>query len=151
MKNLFLFILGLSMFNIKAQQAPTGNVPASNTTAQALAAWYRGGNNNSTGSNNIFGTRWNSGIYTMTNGRFRMRLNGDSFYDVNGYVANRNGYLLLGSSSGNLYIGQNAGAVSLLHLNGQFNSSGPMSFLGYRPWMQARVSFTDNNDLAYFY
>ena len=54
---------------------PTGNAPANNTTAQALAAWYRGGNALINGNNNIFGKRWNSGIYTMTDNQYRIRLN----------------------------------------------------------------------------
>jgi len=50
-----------------SQTAPQGNPPASNTNARAAAAWYRGGNN-PTSPDNIFGTMWNSPIYTYTNG-----------------------------------------------------------------------------------
>ena len=138
MKRLFIIILSFFVFNSKAQQAPTGNVPANNTTAQALAAWYRGGNALINGNNNIFGTRWNSGIYTMTNGQYRMKLNGSVNYAVNGYNGNRDGYLLLGQSIGTNYSSPNQGAASLLHLNGRISSNGFMAFLGHRPWIRAR-------------
>jgi len=57
-----------------SQTAPQGNPPASNTNARAAAAWYRGGNN-PTSPDNIFGTMWNSPIYTYTNGIGRTRYN----------------------------------------------------------------------------
>jgi hypothetical protein len=85
MKRIFILIfLGLEALNLKAQQAPTGNVPANNPTSQAGSAWYRGGNSNTTlaGTNNIFGTRWNSGIFTMTNWQYRMQLNGSLNYQA---------------------------------------------------------------------
>ena len=136
--------------NFNAQQIPTGNTPANNTTAQALAAWYRGGNALINGNNNIFGTRWNSGIYTMTNGQYRMKLNGTVNYPVNGYNGNRDGYLLLGQSIGTNYSSPTQGAASLLHLNGRISSTGFMAFLGHRPWMQTGITMTDNDDLSYF-
>jgi len=148
MKRFILFILALSVFSAIAQQAPTGNAPANTTTAQAVAAWYRGGNNNGNGSNNIFGTRWNSGIYTMTDNQYRMQLNGTASYPVNGLAGNRDGYLLLGKKMLNNYNGNN-GAYSLLHLNGSNTAINQMPSLGYRTWMQAGVTFTDNADLGY--
>lgn len=57
------------------QSPPTGTPPANNVNAQARAAWYRGGNFN-TFNNNIFGTMWNSPIYTYTNGINRTVVNG---------------------------------------------------------------------------
>ena len=63
-----------------AQQNPTGSpVPNGYTTPQqAASAWYRGGNLpvNTAGSNNIFGTMWNSPIYTKTDAVNRTKLNG---------------------------------------------------------------------------
>ncbi|NBX79316.1 MAG: hypothetical protein EBQ94_02885 [Flavobacteriales bacterium] len=150
MKRFISFILGLSVLNIKAQQAPTGNVPANNSTAQSASAWYRGGNNFVGNGNNIFGTRWNSGIYTMTNGQYRMKLNGTVNYAVNGYNGNRDGYLLLGQAISGNYNSPNEGAASLLHLNGKISSAGFMASLGYRPWMQTGITMTDNDDLSYF-
>jgi hypothetical protein len=146
-----MIFLGFEAYNLKAQQGPTGNVPANNTTAQAAAAWYRGGNNNGNGNNNIFGTRWNSGIYTITDNQNRMKLNGSVNYPVNGFGGQRDGYLLLGYSQNyatSLFTGATSGAYSQLHLNGpngSFVQNG-----GYRPWMQTGVTFTDNDDLSYF-
>jgi hypothetical protein len=140
MKRLLLFILGLSVFNTKAQQAPTGNVPANTTLAQANAAWYRGGNQNNgpAGNANIFGTRWNNGIHTITNGQYRMQLNGSVNYPVNGFTGVRDGYLLLGQQMINNYGGGN-GAYSLFHLNGTNSTINQMPSLGYRPWMQTGI------------
>ena len=112
MKRFILFILGLSVFSSVAQQAPIGNVPANTTTAQANAAWFRGGNNLGTIPNNIFGTRWNSGIYTITDNQYRMKLNGTVSYPVNGYAGTRNGYLLIGQSIGGNYTSNTEGAAS---------------------------------------
>jgi hypothetical protein len=49
----------------------TGSAPSNSASTGTLAgsAWYRGGNNagSSAGTNNIFGTRWASDIWIMTN------------------------------------------------------------------------------------
>lgn len=78
-----------------AQTAPQGNPPAPNTNARAAAAWYRGGNNFGGGVNppgaNIFGTMWNSPIYTVTNGVTRMVLQG-------GGTGNNDGRMALGNN-----------------------------------------------------
>lgn len=65
------------------QQAQTPyTTPFANTPAQAVttanAAWYRGGNipGGTAGNANIFGTLWNSPIYTQTFGITRMTLMG---------------------------------------------------------------------------
>jgi hypothetical protein len=78
MKKRFLLIaslLALSNEALIAQQNPTPYAtPLASTPAQAVttanAAWYRGGNNNTgpAGNANIFGTLWNSPIYTQTAG-----------------------------------------------------------------------------------
>lgn len=144
----------MAAIGMNAQQTPNG--PAISATAstsqQANHAWYRGGNNlgGPAGNKNIFGTIWNSPIYTITGNTMRMRLNGTVTYPVNGYNQARNGYLLLGqdgaASLGNLYGGTNRGAFSLLHLNGAgtFVQEG-----GYRNWMETGITFTSNNDLMY--
>ncbi|MBL0328260.1 MAG: tail fiber domain-containing protein [Bacteroidetes bacterium] len=147
-----LFLMGAIGMN--AQQGATG--PAISATAstaqQADHAWYRGGNNpgGPAGTKNIFGTKWNSPIFTQTAGASRMRLNGNTTYSVNGYTQPRNGYLLLGEDGtatfGNLYGGADRGAFSLLHLNGP---GGFVQELGYRNWMQTGITFTSNNDLMY--
>lgn len=164
MKKRFLLIaslLALSNEALIAQQNPTGTPPANITGAglpnvrdNAQRAWYRGGNPNigNGGSNNIFGTLWNSPIYTQTNGVNRMKLNGNLSYNIDNYNGARNGNLLIGISNNFIISGQNIytgslGAFSLLHINGP--GSGIQEF-GYRPWMQTGITFTGNRDLSYF-
>lgn len=161
MKNILSTITLLLLLYPAHAQVPQQGVPPSNTSvnAQAGAAWYRGGNNGPPSGltgDNTFGTRWNSPIYTITNGQNRMKLNGDltgSQYSINGYTAaqgvNTSGYLLLGNATtvgnvSNASIYGQMGAFSLLHLNG--SSTGE---LAYRPWMQTGVTFTDGFDLSY--
>jgi len=111
MKKLILtiFTTFYSIFAI-AQQGQTGAPPVGGTNNQAGSAWYRGGNNDvgPAGSNNIFGTMWNSPIYTQTNSVNRMKVNGNFACIINGFNQNRNGYLLLGQdgtfgSGGTIY------------------------------------------------
>jgi len=130
-----------------SQTAPQGNPPANNTNARAAAAWYRGGNTPTT-PNNIFGTMWNSPIYTYTNGQPASKLNGTINYAINGFAGNRDGFMFLGYTqtwSQNRF--ENQGAFSLLHLNGSKGNF--IQDAGYRPWMRTGVTFTDNNDLSY--
>ncbi len=61
---------------------PVGNPPAVATTPASCPpilnqAWFRGGNNPTNTTANIFGTMWNSPIYTVTDGQTRSVLNGD--------------------------------------------------------------------------
>lgn len=134
-----------------SQQAPSPAVPTDPTTSlpnpqKGAYAWYRGGNNpvsNPAGTSNLFGTLWNSPIYTVTNGVNRMKLNGSLNYSIDGYNIARSGYLLLGSGvapSTGLFNNANLGAYSQLHLtgrNGTFVQTG-----GHRPWMQTGITFT---------
>lgn len=167
-KLLMAFITLLSCEALIAQQNPTGTAQtgsAGNPTQAiplANSAWYRGGNNpgGTAGLSNIFGTMWNSPIYTVTDGALRMKLNGvfnaGTQYTINGFGAaqgvNTSGYLLIGRNANtqmngtNLYVGK--GAFSLLHLNG--NNGGFVQEEGYRPWMHAGMTITDNQDLSYF-
>jgi hypothetical protein len=80
--------------NIAAQQLPTNNNPSAPANGQNDPKfWSRGGNTVGGGSNNLFGTLWNSPIYTTTNGVLREKLNGDlgiagaPQYSINGYTA----------------------------------------------------------------
>ncbi|MCW3084544.1 MAG: Collagen triple helix repeat-containing protein [Bacteroidetes bacterium] len=168
LKTIALLGFGLGLHeNVIAQQNPTNNNPASvllNGTNSG-AFWSRAGNTPFGGNNNIFGTLFNSPIYTQTNGAFREKLNGDfgvpgtPQYPINGYLTgvNTSGYLLLGDNTqtqgflGPIY--QQKGAFSLLHLNGPQNSvtgGGFTQEYGYRPWMKTGITFTGNNDLMYF-
>lgn len=85
MKKRFLLTLGLfCSLHAISQQAPTPNLPADPTTSlpntqKGAYAWYRGGNtpaSNPAGTSNLFGTLWNSPIYTVTNGVTRTVLMG---------------------------------------------------------------------------
>ncbi len=166
MKKQILFLAGFLLpmgMHVFAQQAPTTTLPssASNGTA-SNQFWSRAGSTNSNGLNNIFGTLWNSPIYTMTNSAYRMKLNGTytagggtAQYGINGYgfgnnntTINTSGYLLLGNDINSLY--QSKGAFTLLHLNGQ-NSTGIGSAqeFGFRPWMKTGITLTDNSDMSY--
>ena len=160
---IYLTALGsLLLGNIFAQQIPTG-APGFNNNSY----WSKGGNNGNSGSGNIFGTRWNSPIYFITDGltqnTYRAKLNGTftnpTQYQINGYAfapagtngINTSGYFGLGFNMQGIWsqngFGTAAGPYSLLHLNGRdgtFVQSG-----GFRPWMKTGVTFTDNDDLSY--
>jgi hypothetical protein len=153
MKTKFLLFVSLIQFQFLAQQVPTVNdpggvIPSGQNSTQY---WSRAGNQLVGGINNIFGTKWNSPIYTITNDQYRMKLNGIVNYPVNGFAGQRNGYLLLGFSQNyatSLFTGATSGAFSQLHINGPNGTL--VQNGGYRPWMQTGVTFTDNDDLSYF-
>jgi hypothetical protein len=99
------------------------------------------------GSNGI------SPLFFRTNDLNRMKINGNLNYAINGYAgAPRNGNVLIGvqnntmNSNMNMYTGT-MGAYSLLHLNGTGLAA---QEFGYRPWMNAGVTMTENSDFAYF-
>lgn len=94
------------------------------TNNLARSAWFRGGNfiGGPAGANNVFGTLWNSSIYTYTNNTFKTKLNGDYSYGVNGFLAPRNGFLFIGQEQppgGGIPINyfQDRGAFTRLHLH----------------------------------
>jgi Chaperone of endosialidase len=162
-KNKFLSIIATCAYmHGISQQAPTGPSPSgTGTVNQANKAWYRGGNAALPGTENIFGTLWNSPIYSLTNNAFRTKLNGDfvsgTQYSINGFgwpAVNTSGYLLLGEDNptqfggGSIY--GSKGAFSLLHLNGAQSPSAVFTQeFGYRPWMKTGITFTGNTDLMY--
>lgn len=167
MKNTIL--LGFNIFcsfGLFGQVQPTISSPP-NGGQTSGEYWSRAGNNVS--GNNIFGTKWNSPIYTVTGNGFpagntyRMKLNAifniPTQYGIDGYntfgntntTVNTTGYMLLGSNGtfqtqSNLSIYNDKGAFSLLHLNG----TAPIQQNGYRPWMKTGITFTDNQDMSYF-
>lgn len=167
-KQFLLFGAILSGVSAFAQQAPTNTAPAGAGPSGQNSAqyWSRAGNNNFPvgNTNNIFGTLWNSPIYTQTFGVNRTKLNGSfttsaNQYDIDGYTTfgntnttvNTSGYMLLGpngtfQTEPTLNIYNNKGAYSLLHLNG----TAPIQQNGYRPWMKTGITFTDNQDMSYF-
>ncbi|MDF2436245.1 MAG: Collagen triple helix repeat-containing protein [Bacteroidota bacterium] len=172
MKNKFLLLIFLLVNSLSFAQPPTGTPvgTVAPSVPNSSMAWFRGGNTiaGTGGSNNIFGTAFNSPIYTITNNILREKLNGDfnntTQYPINTYTGvadgvNTSGYLLLGQNSpiqpggGPPALYQQLGAFSLLHLNGVQNSTTGLGFaqeFGYRPWMKTGITFTGNNDLMYF-
>lgn len=152
MKKITIVAAMLLTANIFAQQPPTGpTIPNStNVPNKAGHAWFRGGNQfgGQGGGKNIFGTMWNSPIYTYTAGQPRMRLNGNLTNNINGHNQNRSGYLAIGNNSANFLSNPNLGAFSMLHLNG---TTPPSLFqsLGHHDWMKTGITFTSNHDLAY--
>jgi hypothetical protein len=114
MNKITLLLSALLFFSaLHAQQVPTINSPANGGQSDANF-WARSGNlgagvNN---QNNIFGTKWNSPIYTVTGNGFgggqtyRMKVNGiflpPTQYSINGYSSpqvNTTGYVLIGQNN----------------------------------------------------
>ncbi|MCC7332731.1 MAG: hypothetical protein IT232_09000, partial [Flavobacteriales bacterium] len=100
MKKIVIVAAMLLSANLFAQTNPQGTPPPNNTNAKANAAWYRGGNfavGTTPPSANIFGTMWNSPIYTYTNGVNRMIVNGDRSATIGaalgGFNVPTNGYV----------------------------------------------------------
>jgi hypothetical protein len=157
MKKIVQMVAGILVFasNINAQSIPSQG--SGNATSDF---WSRSGNLQTTGAN-IFGTRWNSPIYTITGGiapaNVRMKINGDfafGQYSIDNYGSaqgvNTSGYMGLGANSilgGGQNLWSNRGPYSLLHLNGK--TGNVIQQAGYRPWMQTGITFTDNQDLSY--
>lgn len=160
---MFRFLFGIT---IHSQEVPTVSAPP-NGGQNNPNYWSRSGNlgNGNNNQNNIFGTKWNSPIYTVTGDGFgggnnyRMKLNGlftNQFnqYSINGFSfaqgVNTTGYLLLGERNNSMTTGEDIyfdkGAYSLLHLNGQGSQ---FQEFGYRPWMKTGITFTGNRDLSY--
>jgi hypothetical protein len=119
--------------------------------------WRTGGNAPCPGpqcvdnTNNILGTMGNVPINIVTNGVNRMHINQDRSQTISGYTFNANGFIGIGQNS-----------VAPTHPNGVWNDFGPFSILhingfggsevkpsGFRPWMQAGISFTAFNDFSY--
>ena len=97
MKNLKILLGLLLISSYSYAQPPTGTPPPNinNTSQTSQSAWYRGGNNpiGFAGTNNIFGTMWNSPIYTYTAGINRSRLNGTLTSPLNGVNQNVSGFM----------------------------------------------------------
>lgn len=157
-----IILIGLLMFSgsLLGQTPPSAGGEGSNS----IQYWSRSGNNANSSQNNIFGTRWNSPIYTITGGigptNRRMKVNGvfinqASQYTINTYGwnqgVNTTGYVLIGNNNNSMTGGANIysekGAFSMLHLNGP---GSVFQEYGYRPWMKTGITMTGNKDLSYF-
>lgn len=93
MKNKFKLLSLLLIANGVYGQAPLTNTdPAGNASGRnSQQYWSRGGNTDNLGTNNVFGTLWNSPIYTQTAGITRMVLRG-------GGTGNNAGRMKLGNN-----------------------------------------------------
>ena len=137
--------------------APTVPIPNALPVVRDYAerAWYRGGNfsGGTAGTNNIFGTAsgFNSAIYTQTNGKDRMIVNGDKTGTINGYLSqNTSGFVGIGANiaaQGFPWNTPSTGPVSLLHLNS--GVGGFVQTLGWRPWMKYGITSTHNQDFMF--
>jgi hypothetical protein len=116
----------------------------SGTGATSGTYWARGGNNTTYTTNNIFGTLWNSPIYTITNGSHRMRVNGNLTTPINLVAKNVGGFV--GIAPGG-YFASNSPAT-LLHLFGPDNSGFGIGG-GYRSWMNTGMLVNENSDAIY--
>jgi hypothetical protein len=151
---IYLSILVLG-FNAVAQ-TPTG--PARGTfppiAPNTSIPWLRGGNlvAGTGGFDNIFGTFFNSPIYTHTNGKNRMIVNGDKTTTINSYPGQvTDGFIGIGANTalqGFPWNGPAAGPFSLLHLNS--GVGGFVQQFGWRPWMKYGITSTHNQDLMFF-
>jgi hypothetical protein len=143
MKKIILYISALLCTNIVfSQQIPTG-------TAGNSSDWKRGGNlvapPGQGGSNNIFGTMWNSPIYTFTGGTGKTRLNANLTTTVNGVNKQFNGYF--GISPFGFF--NNNTPYAMLHLYGKNNAPGFGPGAGWRQWMETGLLMNENSDGMY--
>lgn len=151
MKKIKILVASLLIGSVAyAQLPPLGN-------SSANANWRRGGNNLGGGNPpdaNIFGTFYNSPIYTYTNGVPRMIMNGTKtagMYPagINGHAFDRSGFVGIGTNGNGFLSNPNIGPYSLLHLNGSGLPPNILDVLGHHDWMKTGITFTSNHDLAY--
>lgn len=145
-----LITVTLLAVNASAQQPPTGVgtgvIPA--TPFNMTKAWFRGGNNaaGAGATDNIFGTMWNSPIYTKTAGFTRTRLNGDFTANINGVAQNVSGYMGLSYNPGAGSVFDVESPRSMLHIDGPNNTP----FGGdWRSWMRTGTYYRENSDAMY--
>ena len=148
MKAIFILLFtSCVVINTKAQQTPTNNSPSAPGASGigSGAYWSRVGNDGlgANNQNNIFGTLWNSPIYTYTNGLPRTRLNGNLNTTVNGVTKNFDGYYGISPTG---YFNTNT-PWSMLHLDGSNNTSFPGG--GWRMWMNTGTFMRENSDGMY--
>jgi Chaperone of endosialidase len=144
---LFTFVLFLCS-GIYAQQPKTGTAQSTITPwnpTNSSFAWFRGGNTSAGGGgiDNVFGTQWNSPIYTITNNVVRTRLNGTLNAPINNVLQNVDGYFGIGRNN---YFQTNS-PWSMLHLEGNNNSA--FGGNGWRSWMNTGLFMKENSDNMY--
>ncbi|MBW6481444.1 MAG: tail fiber domain-containing protein [Vicingaceae bacterium] len=119
MKNLKILLGLLLISSYSYAQPPTGTPPPNinNTSQTSQSAWYRGGNNpiGFAGTNNIFGTMWNSPIYTYTNGINRMTVFGNGPLNTDGRIAMGNDLPLGFTPTARLHLHQTEPTLGLVN------------------------------------
>jgi hypothetical protein len=143
---IYLGLIALG-FNSMAQ-TPTGTphgIFAPNV-ANSTVPWLRGGNLPAGGgaADNVFGTAFNSPIYTITNGLQRTKLNATQNAVIAGVNQNVSGYFGI-SPTGYFGIPGNT-PWAMLHLDGPNNTL----FNGdWRRWMKTGTFMRENSDAMY--
>jgi hypothetical protein len=151
MKKIIL-LLSYCLLNLitKGQQDPTNNSPsapgASGTNSSSF--WSRVGNagTGANNSNNIFGTLWDSPIYTYTSGLPRTKLNGNLTTTVNSVTKSFAGYF--GISPFGFFNSSINTPYSMLHLDGP-NNVPQFGGGGWRQWMNTGTFMRENSDAMY--
>jgi hypothetical protein len=149
-KHILLWGVILSGVNAFTQQNPTINLPGGAASGRSDERfWSRAGNTQINGANNIFGTLWNSPIYTQTAGITRTRLSGN-LPGVNalGAIVDLTGHFGIGLNG---YFNTPANApLTMLHLEGTNNTPFGNHFGGqYRTWMRVGTFMRENSDAMY--
>lgn len=145
-------LLTSSVSTIFGQQTPTGAAlgPFPATLGNSTRAWLRGGNTASGNgfTDNIFGTFWNSPIYTFTSSTMREVLMGNNTTTINSVpLVNNSGFMGLGSSASAQNLWNTTGPWSLLHLEGPNNTV--FGGNGWRSWMKTGAFIKENSDNLY--
>lgn len=144
MKNKFKLLSILLIANgVYAQQPPTNTDPAGNASGRnSQQYWSKGGNTDNLGTNNIFGTLFNSPIYTQTAGVNRMTING------NLTVPNPAFGFFPGNINTSGFVGINTTSpYAPLHIKGNDLQLG---LGGYRSWMRTGMLISNSTDNMYF-
>lgn len=144
-KRIFLAGMILPLGMLHAQQDPTNTFPNSTTNGTSSNQfWSRAGNTNQLGTNNIFGTLWDSPIYLRTNGLERVQF----FSNQGSYAPTWVTPLPSGGGMGISLDPTNPirNPLSLLHI-GEHLQSGTQG--GYRSWMQVGTFIGHRSDQFY--
>jgi len=133
MKKIKILVASILCGGLAYGQAPTGAPPVNpaNVSLTARSAWYKGGNDNNGAApnNNIFGTMWNSPIYTYTNGINRMTIFGGGTGTFGGRVALGNNLPATFVPQARLHLHQTGGGVFTRYTNGITGLSSGDGFL----------------------
>ncbi|MGE0560376.1 MAG: tail fiber domain-containing protein [Flavobacteriales bacterium] len=138
-------------FNLKLASVFAISLFSYSTFAQQ--PWRVGGNSNLQLGGMLqptLGTNQNRPLLFETNSINRVYINQNKTPTINAFNVNTSGFVGIGEPNYSVLVGggpfwSTQGPFSLLHLNGQ----GGGQELGYRPWMQTGITFTEGFDLSY--